>query len=264
MNKFELELESAIAAAKKAGNLLSKHFGKKTHTIRKNKNEFVTKIDIESQSIIIEYLGKDFPIYKVLTEETRFQKEINTLTWVIDPLDGTHNYISGIDNVGVSIALVSQQAFHMGVIYLPIKDLMLYAIEGQGAYCNDVKITVNNNVDITKSMIAYDNQFYLNRNIFKNFERLINTAFTTRIFGVATYDIALIAMGKIDARIWNCTKLVDIAAGNVIIREAGGKMTDFKNKPLSLNVKDVIASNGLVHDDLIKLFSEQNIMNDNN
>ena len=264
MVDWGFELKCAIAAAQNAGKLLCDHFEKRPPTIRKSENEFVTKIDLESQSLIMEALGKDFPTYQFLAEETRYHKEISSLTWVIDPLDGTHNYISGIDNIGVSIALVSKHSFHIGVIYLPLKNLLLYAIEGQGAYCNDTKITVSNNTDLKKSMVAYDNQFYLDRNILKNYERLIASAFTTRIFGVATYDIALIAMGKIDARIWNCTKLVDIAAGNVIISEAGGKMTDFKNEPLSLmNVKQVIASNGLVHDDLIKLFCGQSIIHGN-
>ncbi len=203
--EWGMELKCAIGAIKKAGGLLSNSFERQLPIIRKSKNEFVTKIDIESQSVIVESLKKDFPAYECYTEEVRSNKDIEGLTWVIDPLDGTHNYISGLDNVGISIGLVSQDAFHLGVIYLPIKGLLLYAVKGQGAYCNDVKIEVGRNADLSKSMVTYDNQFHLDEKTFKNYERLIPSVFTTRIFGVATYDIALVAMGKIDARVWNST-----------------------------------------------------------
>ena len=253
MHKWDRELNSAINAAEKAGQLLNNNFEKKISIIRKSAKEFVTEIDLESQSIIIESLQNDFPDYHFYTEESRNNTPINGLTWVIDPIDGTHNYISGLTNVGISIALVSEEDIHLGVIFFPMKSMILYSINGQGSFCNGDPIKVSNNKDLSKSMVAYDNDFHLSSDAFIKFEKIIASIFTIRIFGAATWDIALIAMGKIDARIWNNTKLVDVAAGYVILKEAGGQMTDFNSKSFSLSPSNIIASNGYLHNDLVDI-----------
>jgi len=256
MNKWDKELKSAIYAVEKAGQLLNDHFEKKMSIIRKSAKEFVTEIDLESQSIIIESLKNDFPEYHFYTEESRNNKPIKGLTWVIDPIDGTHNYISGLTNVGISVALISEEDFHVGVLFFPMKSMILYAINGQGSFCNGDPIQVSKNKDLSKSMVAYDNQFHLSPDAFNKFEKITASIFTIRIFGVATWDIALIAMGKIDARIWNNTKLVDVAAGYVILKEAGGQMTDFNSQSLSLNPFNLIASNGYLHKDLVNILKD--------
>jgi myo-inositol-1(or 4)-monophosphatase len=253
MAEWDNELKSAIIAVKKAGRLITERFEKTLPIIRKSPYEFVTKLDLESQSIIVDSLKIDFPDYNLYVEESRNPQVIKGLTWVIDPIDGTHNYIAGLENVGISVALVSEDEFHIGVLHFPMKALILYAICGQGAYCNRTPIQVSRNTDLSKSMVTYDNQFHLTPKTWTNFEKIVSTAFTTRIFGVASWDMALIAMGKIDARIWNCTKLVDVAAGAVILKEAGGLTTDFQSSPLSFNPTELIASNGFVHNDLVTL-----------
>jgi len=251
--KWSKELESAISAVKEAGKLVAENFEKQIQVIRKDPKELVTKIDLQSQSIITEALKKDFPNYHFYTEETRQEQIIDGLTWVIDPIDGTHNYIAGLDNVGISVALVSEEEFYIGVLYFPIKSIIIYAVKGQGCFCNGEQIVVSKNNDLSKSMVTYDNQFHLTSGTLKNFERLASSVFTTRILGSASWDIALIVMGKIDARVWNKTKLVDIAAGCVIISEAGGKVTNFNGEPLTLNVSSAIASNGKVHNTIVGL-----------
>jgi myo-inositol-1(or 4)-monophosphatase len=255
MSKWSKELESAVIAAKMAGQLILDNFEKDIDIIHKSKKELVTEIDLKSQAIIQSMLKKDFPDYDFFAEEGCDDEPICGLTWVVDPLDGTHNYIAGIGNIGVSIALVSEEGFHLGILFFPVKSKLVHAIEGSGAYCNGKLIHVSKNPDLSKSMVAYDNQFYLNSDSLTNFEKIISKVFTVRIFGTASWDMLLVAMGKIDARIWNCTKLVDIAAGCVIVKEAGGCVSDFNFSNITNEPIDVVASNGLIHADLVKALS---------
>lgn len=254
---FENELNIAKRAAKEAGKIQLELFANKNHTIRKSAKELVSKADIESQKIIESILKGELPGYQSYSEEKRIQEGYSTDKpfWIVDPLDGTHNYIAGLPFYGVSIALADIHDFYVGVIYLPAFDSLFWAVKNFGAYCNDEKIKCSQNHELSKSMITYDNNFYLNPDILKNYKKLIDKSFTTRITGSAAYDLCLVASGKIDARIWNSTKTCDVAAGVTIIREAGGRITDFNDAPLNLAVKDVIASNGKVHDEIIRIIT---------
>ena len=116
---------------------------------------------------------------------------------------------------------------------------------------NGQKIAVSTNNNLEKSMITYDNIFHNDENILKRFENIINKSFTVRITGSAIYDYCLVASGKIDSRIWNNSKIYDFAAGVLIVEEAGGKITDFNGKQITLESKDIIASNGLLHKNIL-------------
>jgi len=251
--KFDKELEIACKAIKAAGKIILDNFEAEFSVIRKDVKELTTKIDLESQTMISEILKSEFPDYGLISEETREKEFSQGLNWVIDPLDGTHNYIAGLFNFGVSIALVSNNEFLLGVIYLPYFDTLIYSVKGGKSYCNGEKIFVSNNNDLSKSVVTYDNQFHLSEKSFINYQKVIDNSFTTRILGSAVFDIALVAMGKIDARIWNNTKLVDIASGIPIIQGAGGRISDYDNNELNLDLKQVIASNSLVHNQLINI-----------
>lgn len=252
---FAKELNIAKLAAKKAGKIQSDMFASKNHIIRKSSKELVSRADIESQKIIESVLKKEFPDYKIFTEEKSMKEKYppGKLFWIIDPLDGTHNFIAGLPFYGVSIALADLNSFHVGIIYLPAFNSLFWAVRHEGAYCNGQPIKTSNNDDLSKSMITYDNQFYLAAQSFTRYQKLIEKTFTTRIIGSAVYDLALILTGKIDARVWNSTKICDVAAGIVLMNEAGGRITDFKGNPLSLSACDVIASNGYVHNDIIAI-----------
>ena len=254
---FENELNIAKKAAKEAGRIQLELFANKNHTIRKSAKELVSKADIESQKIIESILKGELPGYQSYSEEKRIQEGYSTDKpfWIVDPLDGTHNYIAGLPFFGVSLALVDVNYFYLGVIYLPVFDTLFWALRKEGAYCNGKRIETSKNNDLSKSMITYDNQFYLNPRSLTLYERLIEKSFTTRIFGSAVYYICLVASGKIDARIWNSTKICDIAAGIPLINEARGRITDFQGKPVSLSCGNVIASNGFVHDEILTILN---------
>lgn len=261
MNKgsFEKELRVAQAAAKAAGRIQREYFLVKNHVVRKSPRELVSKTDLESQNVVMKVLRDAFPEYKIFTEETVNKKNYphDELFWIVDPLDGTHNYVAGLPFYGSSIALADSNNFYIGVIYIPIFDFLFWAIKGKGAYCNNRAISTSNNSDLSKSMVAYDNQFYLSEDSFARYGIIVKNAFTTRIIGSAVYDLCLVASGRIDARIWNCTKICDIAAGMVLVKEAGGRVTDFSGNSVRLHVRDVIASNGLVHGKLTEIVNSE-------
>jgi myo-inositol-1(or 4)-monophosphatase len=248
---YTKELDIAKSVAKMMGKIQLKNFRKNLKVIRKSPKDFVSNVDLECQNLAYELLKKEFE-YEILSEEKRIQDDIKTdLFWIIDPVDGTHNYISGLPNFGVSIALATKNEFLLGVIYLPYFDEMYYAVKNHGAFMNNEKIQVSKNNDLEKSMITFDNQFYLNKKSFDVYKKIVDSCFTTRILGSAVYDFCLIASGKIDARVWNNTKIFDFAAGLTIVNEAGGKVTDFSGNEINLNSHDILASNSFVHQELL-------------
>ncbi len=252
---YTKELDVAKSVAKEMGKIQLKNFRKNLKVIRKSTKDFVSNVDLECQNLSYELLRKDFQ-YEILSEERKTQDEIGTkLFWIIDPVDGTHNYISGLPNFGVSIALATKKEFLLGVIYLPYFDEMYYAVKNQGAFMNDEKIQVSKNNDLEKSMITFDNQFYLNKKSFDVYKKIVDSCFTTRILGSAVYDFCLIASGKVDARVWNNTKVFDFAAGLTIVNEAGGKLTDFNGDEITLNSHDILASNSFVHQELLTVIN---------
>ena len=252
---YTKELDAAKSVAKEMGKIQLKNFRKNLKVIRKSPKDFVSNVDLECQNLSYELLRKDFQ-YEMLSEEKKTQDEIETeLFWIIDPVDGTHNYISGLPNFGVSIALATKKEFLLGVIYLPYFDEMYYAVKNQGAFMNDEKIQVSKNNDLEKSMITFDNQFYLNKKSFDVYKKIVGSCFTTRILGSAVYDFCLIASGKVDARVWNNTKVFDFAAGITIVNEAGGNITDFGGNKINLDTHDILASNSFVHQELLTVIN---------
>lgn len=247
------QLSSAIDAAREAGEILQKNFGKKYRVIRKSPKEMVSAVDMLAQKAILDILEPRFPNYGIITEEKTPDVDKKEKNWIIDPLDGTHNYISGLPFSGVSIALAHGNDFELGVILFPMENRLYYAFKGRGAYFNHEKMSVSKNTELSKAMVTFDNQFHLNEHSFDYYKRLTQRAFTTRILGTATNDVCLTAQGKIDGRIWVNTKICDIAAGIVILTEAGGKMTNFDGSPCTLDSKQVVASNGNIHNELLEI-----------
>ena len=252
---YTKELDVAKSVAKEMGKIQLKNFRKNLKVIRKSPKDFVSNIDLECQNLSYELLRKEFE-YEILSEEKKIQDDIaSDLFWIIDPVDGTHNYISGLPNFGVSIALATKKEFLLGVIYLPYFDEMYYAVKNQGAFMNNEKIQVSKNNDLEKSMITIDNQFYLDKKSFDVYKKIVDSCFTTRILGSAVYDFCLIASGKVDARVWNNTKVFDFAAGLTIINEAGGKVTDFSGNQINLDTHDILGSNSFVHQELLTVIN---------
>ncbi len=249
------ELSYAIDAAKQAGEILKTHFKKKYRIIRKSPKEMVSIVDMQSQKAILEILEPQFPDYGIITEEKSSQVDPNGRNWVIDPLDGTHNFITGLPFSGISIGLMQGNSFELGVIFFPMEDRLYHALKGEGACLNGEPIQTAPSDQLSKSIISFDNQFHLNKKSMEYYKKLTEQAFTTRILGTATNDLCMTADGTLGGRIWVNTKLCDIAAGIVIVTEAGGKVTNFDGSPCTAESKQVVASNGLIHAELLKILN---------
>tara|TARA_Y100001001_G_C7942625_1_gene286169 strand:+ start:77 stop:847 length:771 start_codon:yes stop_codon:yes gene_type:complete len=240
-----------------AGTIIESEKKRKYKIIRKSRKELVTEIDLIVQNYLSEAL-RAINDCDIFYEENKSQGSniLSKECFVIDPIDATHNLVAGLPFYNLSIGYVYNNEIVFGIIYFPYSEDIYHAYKGHGAYKNINQISVSSNLDLEKSIVAYDNQFYLDKSMMKNYQKLVESVFTTRIFGSANRDACFIAEGVLDARVWNATKVYDIAAGSVIVDEAGGQVTDFNAQDISLNdINKVVMSNGGIHEGLIKLIA---------
>ncbi|MBC8185070.1 inositol monophosphatase [candidate division KSB1 bacterium] len=247
----------AIDAAKNAGKLIKNSLGTLSSENIQNKDvfDFVTNVDKESEQLIIDSIRKHFPDHEILAEESGKTGRKQVYRWIIDPLDGTTNFIHSYPNSAVSIALEENGTLILGVIYDPFRDELFYAEKGKGAFLNDRPIHVSKRSNLNQCLIATGFPFR-NKDFLSLYWQVLSEIFLKvsgiRRTGSAALDLAHIACGRFDG-FWEL-KLSpwDVAAGSVIIQEAGGKITDFAGENNHVWTGNVIASNNLVHDFLLE------------
>ena len=231
MNSISANLNIMIKASEKASKVLIRDFGEleKLQVSKKGPQDFVTNSDIKVEKIVIEELKKARPNYSILSEENGIEKNKDqSYTWIIDPIDGTVNFLHGIPHFAISIALKSNNEIVCGLIYDPIKDEMFYAEKDGGAFCNNHRIRVSNKNNINDCLFATNGKIKNNINL------------PNRKLGCAALDMAYVASGRLDGYFQDNLNLWDIAAGIVLIKEAGGIINDIDLKETN-NIK-VIAS----------------------
>lgn len=242
---------TGIKAAEAAGHFLLQNKGKIKNISMKEDNSFVTDIDKRSEKKIVTIIKSDFPDHSIIGEEGEKSNLSREYIWVIDPIDGTHNYIRGIPLYGVSIAVVRKNKFVAGIIYMPESDLIYTSELGSGAFKNDLPISVSDRSDITTCTMSFDSSIRYDPVLKpKVLTALGNKVFNVRMFGASTALLTLLAEGKIDISVEFDDKPWDFAAGASLITEAGGAFTDFKGHPATYKTKGYIASNGLVHNEV--------------
>jgi len=213
----------------------------------------VTNIDLKAEEKIVNLIKKDYPEDNILSEETKYQTFDSDFRWIIDPLDGTHNYIRGMENFGTSIALAYRDKVILGVIYLPMSDELYFAEKGKGAFLNQRKINVSRK-DLDHTTMIYDSTIRLNKGpMLKYLDGLVDFVFNIRMFGSTVRSLTYVAEGKADLEIEYNDKPWDFAAGLLLVEEAGGKATDLKGRRWSLNSKGYIASNRRIHSEVLKI-----------
>ena len=241
------ERSVALDAAKKAGKILLHYFGKKENIREKFNKTLVSEADIQANEIIIKTIRKNFPEHRILSEETGFEDSKSDYKWVIDPLDGTHNFLHGIPLFGTSIALEHKNEIILGVLYFPIMKMVAVAEKGKGAFLNGKKLRVSGRKVMDHSFIAFE-YAYTNRKEKVSFlGRFTHTTIDFRNFGSAIYDLLLVACGKCDGFVILSTHEWDIAAGFLLVEEAGGMITDLKGKKWSISEDKFVISNGKIH-----------------
>lgn len=254
-NKSDEFLEVAVKAARLAGQIIVEHLGKisKKDINLKQASDFVTKVDRESEKIIIDTIKKHFPDHLFLAEESLKECGKETFRWIIDPLDGTTNYIHSYPAFSISIALEYGGEIIMGVILDPLRNELFWAEKGSGAYVNCSPLEVSQ-VTLNESLIATGFPFrskemidnYLN--LFKN---LFLKVSDLRRAGSAALDLAYLASGRCDGFFELGLSPWDIAAGSLLIKEAGGIVTDFGGGNDYIWTGNIVAGNPEVHKEIL-------------
>lgn len=250
--------KTAVLAAAKAGLLLKKNLGKSLSIEFKGVIDIVTEMDKKAEAMIVKTIKAAFPDHGILTEESAEQKTGSEYRWIIDPLDGTTNYSHGYPVFCVSIALEKAGDVMLGVVYEPMLDELFTAEKGRGAYLNKKKIQVSRIAELHRSLLAtgfpYDVRTSPENNI-NHFANFAVRAQAIRRAGSAALDMCYVACGRFDG-FWELKlKPWDIAAAMLIVKEAGGAVTDFTGNPLSLYAGETMASNGLIHKEMLKVLA---------
>ena len=213
MNSISANLNLMIKACEKASRILIRDFGEieKLQVSKKGPSDFVTNSDLKSEKIIIEELSKGRPDYSIISEENGVKKKNDKKnTWIIDPIDGTVNFLHGVPHFATSIALKHENEIVSGLIFDPIKDEMFYAEKNNGAFLNNKRIKVSKKNNLKECLFATSGTI----------ERKIE--FSYRKSGSAALDMAYVACGRYDGYFQKNLHLWDIAAGLILVQEAGG------------------------------------------
>ena len=248
----------ALAAARAAAEILRENFGKiNAADIReKSQNDFLTFVDEASEQKIIGMIRQAYPTHAILAEESGHSDQSGEYEWIIDPLDGTKNYIAGIPLFAVSIGLRYQGQMQLGVVHDPIRGDIFHALRNQGAYHDGRKMKVSQRSEPAGCLIATGFPFKQKEilaNYLGSFKDIFLNCSGVRRMGAAALDLAYLAAGRFDA-FWEVgLSPWDMAAGSLLIEEAGGSLSDFWGNDKYLENGYILASNGRLHDFLLDI-----------
>ena len=253
------EFEVAVAAAKAAGEILRSGFGQRQEVRYKGEVDLVTEADEKAEQKIQATLQEAFPVYAILTEESGRVPGEGDSRWIVDPLDGTTNYAHGLPFFSVSVALERAGEVVLGVVHDPMAQETYAAERGNGATLNGRSIEVSDTDELIRALLAtgfpYDrDDVSATLDLFGRFAVLTQSM---RRLGSAALDMCYVAAGRLDGYYERGVQAWDIAAGSVILEEAGGKATDYRGRQLDLEGREVVASNGLLHPALVDVTSEE-------
>ncbi len=247
----------AVSLAHRAGVLLMEKFDQSIEIHYKGDINLVTEADKMSENLIIAAIRQNFPDHGILSEESPAILAESKMRWIIDPLDGTTNYAHGYPFFCVSIALEKEGRVILGVIHDPTRRDTFMAVRGEGAYLNGKRLAVSKTPDLNRSLLATGFPYDIresNENNLDNFTVMAKQVQAIRRAGAAALDIAYVAAGRFDG-FWEL-KLQpwDMAAGCLLVEEAGGKITDIMGSPWNMLLPNILVSNGRIHEQMIAVF----------
>jgi myo-inositol-1(or 4)-monophosphatase len=251
MQKF---LDVAIRAALAAGKLQRERLWSEHEIEFKGESNLVTEVDRACEDMIVAAIRTAFPDHDFLAEENTYAQAGSAFRWIIDPLDGTTNYAHGFPWFCVSIALEVEGEVRLGAIYHPMMDELFTAVRGEGAFLNGRAIRVSRREPLKGCLLAtgfpYD-RTRDNENNFANFVDFQMAARAVRRAGAAALDLAYVAAGRLDGYWEVKLKPWDVAAGQLLVTEAGGRVTNHAGEPYSVYDHRILASNGHIHDEMV-------------
>ncbi|MEW5806898.1 MAG: inositol monophosphatase family protein [Acidobacteriota bacterium] len=254
-------LRIAIEAAKRGGDVLMKYWenGERLDVDEKGKNDYVTQVDREAEKEIVSFIHSSVPDHDVVAEEFSRKKSGSRYVWLIDPLDGTTNYIHRFPVFCVSVSLLIDGEISVAAVFDPIRNDIFQAVKDKGAHLNQKKLTVSHPGSFGRAVLATGFPFreqHRLENYLKTFEHFVRTTSGIRRAGSAAIDLCYTAAGIFDG-FWEMgLSSWDIAAGALLVREAGGIVTDFHEGNRFLETGDVVAASPFIHAELMKVIRE--------
>jgi myo-inositol-1(or 4)-monophosphatase len=253
--------KTAIEAAQKGGAVLLDYYNRlqSLQVKSKGRSDYVTEADLAAQESIVSFIRRRHPDHTILAEESKAVADRNESRWLIDPLDGTTNFIHGFPVFAVSIALEQKGSIVLGVVYDPCREELFLAEKGQGGTLNGRSIRVSSRKQASESLVATAFPFK-QRSILplylKGFNRVFERVSDTRRTGSAALDLSYVACGRLDG-FWELgLSPWDVAAGDLLVREAGGVISDFSGGDHQIWVGDVIAANPAIHPLLLEILKD--------
>tara|TARA_B100002019_G_C21242139_1_gene586128 strand:+ start:174 stop:920 length:747 start_codon:yes stop_codon:yes gene_type:complete len=243
MNSISPILNIMIKACEKASKIIIRDFGEveNLQVSKKGPRDFVTKTDKRVEKILVEELSKSKKNYSFITEETgRIKNSDENANWIIDPIDGTINFMHGIPHFAISIALEIDKELKSGLIFDPIKNEIFYAEKNSGAFFNNHRIRVSKKMDLNECLFSSNNQGV----------KFATPSLNMRNTGCAALDLAYVGCGRLDGFFHNKINIWDVAAGALIIKEAGGRVSNLNN--YDYNNIDIRAANTNIYPKMIE------------
>ena len=252
----------AIHAATEAGKILVELSKKDISYQMKSVHDIVAEADLRSEEIIIKEIKKHFPDHNIISEEKGEESTSSEYVWMVDPLDGTINYSRKIEDYSISIAVEHNGELIFGLIYHPVHNLLYLTEKGKGAFLNNMPLHVSQENKIINMMLATDSSGTPERRQ-ENYAILARICREVRhilIFGSGALHLARLASGKIDFYYKTKFNCWDYAAGTLLVKEAGGKVTDFAGNEITKTSRDIVASNGKMHKEILRLLNNKNAL----
>lgn len=252
-------LELAIDAATSAGTLLREGLNRVGWVEHKGEINLVTEMDVKSEQLIKEKIHKAYPDHQILAEESDAPEKSAAFRWIIDPLDGTTNFAHGFPVFCVSVALEIEGVVELGAVYDPTRDELFTGRRGGGAAMNGNRISVSQAADLSDALLAtgfpYDVRTS-NANNLDHWNAMLLRAQAVRRAGSAALDLCYTAMGRFDG-FWELKLFPwDVAAGALFVEEAGGMVTHLGGEEFSVYSREVVASNGRIHSQMVEILSK--------
>ena len=257
MTKFTDFINNTIT---NSGNILRSGFGSKFQIENKiGKNNLVTEYDYKSEKYIVDEIKKAFPTHNIISEEEGSVNNNSEYDWIIDPLDGTVNYANNIPIFSVSIALRENGNLIAGAVYQPILNELFTAELGNGAKMNGEYITVSNKIEMNTSLLVTGFPYDINndpKNAIRSFTNIVKRGIPIRRLGSAALDLAYVACGRFEG-FWEVNlNSWDVAAGILLVNEAGGKCNNYNGKDSLVEDKEILATNGKIHEEALRVINE--------
>jgi histidinol-phosphatase len=247
-------LETALQAVKKAEEIILRYYSSIVNATRKPDRTPVTLADIEAEQVIIETIKTRFPNHSIFGEELGKDIKQSEYTWIIDPIDGTKNFLRHIPLFATQIALLKEGELVLGVSNAPALHELMYAEKGKGAFLNEQKVHVSSINRLADAYMSFTNiKSFQKNNMLSELVALTNSTYTSRSFN-DFWGFHLLAQGKIDYYVDIGIKFWDIAALTLIIQEAGGIVTDITGNLIAPSSNSIVATNGLLHDAILPHF----------